>query len=74
MAKKKSGKDKTPVQKQKAGIYTMMLIASFLVLVLGCVLLYLELEKYKFDHQAEEYNNNAVPASAVDRGAAAGFA
>ncbi len=45
MAKKKK---KGPFQKQKANVYTMMLICSFLALVLGCVLLYLELKKYEF--------------------------
>lgn len=53
MAKKK--KKKGPFQKQKANVYTMMLICSFLALVLGCVLLYLELKKYDFDWAAKAY-------------------
>ncbi|MFP6613824.1 MAG: hypothetical protein VB853_06245 [Pirellulales bacterium] len=52
MAKKKK---KGPFQKQRANVYTMMLICSFLALVLGCVLMYLELKRYDFDMEAKEY-------------------
>jgi hypothetical protein len=51
VAKKKKG----PFQKQRASVYTMMLICSFLALVLGCVLMYLELKRYDFDMEAKEY-------------------
>ena len=50
MAKKKRKKKQTgPLAKQKATVYTMMLIFSFLALVLACVLMYLELKEYDFD-------------------------
>jgi hypothetical protein len=38
--------DDAPVQKQKANVYTMMLIVSFLALVVGCIFLYLEMKTY----------------------------
>jgi len=58
-------KNKGPVQKQNASVYTMMLIFSFLALVLACVMLYLELERYKFDINADEYNRSSVRRPAV---------
>jgi len=45
-----------PEAKQRATIYTMMLIVSFVALVLACVLMYLELKKYKFDIEAKDYD------------------
>lgn len=58
---KRAKKPKAPaeVQKQRADVYTMMLIVSFLMLTLGSVLLYLENEKYKWDTQADEYDPSA---------------
>lgn len=41
--------------KQRATIYTMMLIVAFVALVLACVMMYLELKEYKFDIEAKEY-------------------
>ena len=41
--------------KQRATIYTMMLIFAFIALVLACVMMYLELKEYKFDIEAKEY-------------------
>lgn len=43
--------------KQRATIYTMMLIVAFVALVTACVMMYLELKKYKFDIEAKEYKN-----------------
>ena len=53
MAKKK--KHKGPFQKQKASVYTMMIICAFLALLLASVLMYMELERYKWDTEAKEY-------------------
>ena len=58
MAKKK--KKSGPVQKQKANVYTMMLIFSFLALVLACVLMYLELDRYGHDLKAKEYRKSSM--------------
>ncbi|MCE9544984.1 MAG: hypothetical protein K8T25_05620 [Planctomycetia bacterium] len=53
MAKKvKVVKVKGPVQKQRANVYTMMLIVSFIALSLGSFLLYKELERYEFEYEA----------------------
>ena len=38
--------DETPVQKQRANVYLMMLILSFLAIVTGCIFLYLEMKVY----------------------------
>lgn len=59
MAKKKRRKKSGPAQKQRATVYTMMLIFSFLALVLGCVLMYLEIEKYDGDIKAKEYHKSS---------------
>lgn len=34
------------VQKPKTNIFTVMLIISFLAMLIGCVLMYLELDRY----------------------------
>jgi uncharacterized membrane protein affecting hemolysin expression len=47
-----------PVQKQKASVYTMMLICSFIALVLACLLMYMELQRYDFDFEAEKYRSS----------------
>lgn len=58
MAKKKpKRKKKGPLAKQKATVYTMMLIFSFLALVLACILMYLELKEYDFDIEAKQYQS-----------------
>ena len=46
---KRPKKAKTPatMQPQRADVYTMMLIISFIMLTIGSVLMYLENEKYK---------------------------
>lgn len=36
------------VQKQRANVYTMMLIVSFLCIIVGCLFLYLEMKEYNF--------------------------
>jgi len=46
-------------QKQRADVYTMMMIVAFLALTLGSVLLYLENERYNWDFKAEEYKKRA---------------
>lgn len=61
MAKKSKG----PVQKQKASVYTMMLIFSFLALVMACLMLYLELDRYAFDINAEDYKKSSYRHPAV---------
>lgn len=43
----KTKKIKSPYQKQRANVYTMMLVMSFLFLTLGTVLMYLELNKFR---------------------------
>jgi hypothetical protein len=35
-----------PVQKQRANVYTMMLVISFICIVVSCVLLYMELKRW----------------------------
>jgi hypothetical protein len=39
-------KVKGPRQKQRANVYTMMLIIAFLALVLGSLILYLQMNRY----------------------------
>ena len=56
---KKAAKEKPNVQKQRANVYLMMLIVSFMALVLACWLLWLELERYKFDYKAKD----AIPVA-----------
>ena len=46
--------------KQRATIYTVMLIVSFVALVLASVLMYLELKKYDFDIEAKEYDRAEI--------------
>ncbi len=46
--------------KQRATIYTIMLIVSFVALVLASVLMYLELKKYEFDIEAKEYDRAVI--------------
>ena len=46
--------------KQRATIYTIMLIVSFVALVLASVLMYLELKKYEFDIEAKEYDRAEI--------------
>jgi len=43
-------------EKQRATIYTMMLIVAFVALVLACVVMYLELKEYEFDIEAKDYD------------------
>ena len=43
-------------EKQRATIYTMMLIVAFVALVLACVVMYLELKEYQFDIEAKDYD------------------
>jgi len=65
-AKVKKVKEAPLVQKQRADIYTMMLIVAFLMLVLGSVLMYQELERYKWDLGADKYRASAAPTMQVD--------
>lgn len=69
-AKVKKVKAPAEVQKQRADVYTMMLIVSFLMLTLGSVLLYLENERYKWDYKATEYKKRSarvvVPVNPLD--------
>ena len=44
----KSKKAKGPQQKQRANVYTMMLIVPFLALGFGSLILYKELDKYEY--------------------------
>ena len=57
---KRPKKAKTPAteQPQRADVYTMMLIISFIMLTVGSVLMYLENEKYKWDFKAKEYEKS----------------
>ena len=36
------------VQKQRANVYTMMLIVSFLFIIIACMFLYMEMGSYHF--------------------------
>lgn len=45
-------KTKGSQQKQRANVYTMMLIVSFLALSIGSFILYKQLEKYEWDREA----------------------
>ena len=64
MAKKR--KKTGPLARQRATIYTMMLIFSFLALVLACILMYLELKEYDFDIEAKQYQSAFLrPAQVV---------
>jgi hypothetical protein len=40
------------VEKPKANIYTMLLIISFIAIVIGCLMLYLEMKEYNFEFKA----------------------
>lgn len=62
MAKKETDPNAPKPAKQSAGIYTMLLIVSFIALVIGCVLLYLEMKRYDFDYKAE-----GIPTVQVER-------
>jgi hypothetical protein len=55
--------------KQRATIYTIMLIVSFVALVLASVLMYLELKKYDFDIEAKEYDRAVMrqPAGSLSQ-------
>ena len=46
--------------KQRANIYTVMLIVAFVALVIASVLMYLELKKYEFDIEAKEYDRAEI--------------
>jgi hypothetical protein len=64
VAKKK--KNTGPLARQRATIYTMMLIFSFLALVLACILMYLELKEYDFDIEAKQHQSASLrPAQVV---------
>lgn len=54
------------VQKQRADVYTMMLIVSFIMLTIGSVLMYLENERYKWDFKAKEYRKSIAVATPLD--------
>ena len=55
MAKtKQAKKPKGPQQKQRANVYTMMLIVAFLALSIGSIILWRQLDKYKWDKEANE--------------------
>ncbi len=75
VAKKKPKKKQTgPLAKQKATVYTMMLIFSFLALVLACILMYLELKEYDFDIEAKQYQSAYLnPTVATDAETVASF-
>ena len=40
------------VEKQKANIYTVLLILSFVAVLIGCLSLYLEMSAYSFEFKA----------------------
>ena len=50
----KTKKTKGPQQKQRANVYTMMLIVSFLALSIGSFILWRQLDKYNWDKEANE--------------------
>ena len=50
------------VQKQRANVYTMMLILAFLNIIVGCLFLYLEMNQYGFKVKVPDAAK--VPAAA----------
>ena len=62
-ARARKPKVKPEYQKQRADVYTMMLVTSFLALVLGSVLLHLENERYNYDFEAKTYKTDPVKPS-----------
>jgi hypothetical protein len=47
-------KSKGPQQKQRANVYTMMLIAAFIALCLGSAILYMHMERYNWEKEAKQ--------------------
>lgn len=52
------------VQKQKAGVYTVLLVLSLLAILVGCALLYAVVQRY--DGQLAPGSAKAVPAVRAD--------
>ncbi len=54
------------VQKQRANIYTMMLILSLMEIVIGCLFLYLEMNAYHMQVKVpQKYKVPPAPAGAT---------
>ncbi|MCE9556480.1 MAG: hypothetical protein K8T91_24285 [Planctomycetes bacterium] len=58
----KTKKTKGPQQKQRANVYTMMLIVAFLALSVGSFMLWKQLDKYEWDKEAKEGKTGMVTA------------
>jgi len=56
-------KAKTKGPKQRANVYTMMLIAAFLALSVGSFILYKQLEKYQWEREALQGPRGALLTS-----------
>jgi len=48
--------DPTAVQKQRAGVFTMLLILSLLALIIGSTFLYLERKEYDMQIKAKAFS------------------
>jgi len=48
--------DPTAVQKQRAGVFTMLLILSLLALIIGSTFLYLEMKEYDMQIKAKAFS------------------
>ena len=61
----KAKKAKGPQQKQRANIYTMMLIVAFIALTIGSAILWMELDRYDWDTEAKDAASLSAPVSEV---------
>ncbi len=58
------------VQKQRANVYTMMLVLSFLFIVIGCLALYMEMRAYNMQVKVPAQYTAAQAKSAAEAKAA----
>ena len=53
------------VQKQRASVYTMMLVIAFMEIVVGCLALYLQMNVYQFKVKVPQAATVAATPQAV---------
>ncbi len=71
LAELQSDRKRVFVQKQRANVYTMMLILAFMEIVVGCLFLYLEMNAYQFKVKVpQDAKVPIAPAVGVDFGPA----
>jgi hypothetical protein len=52
------------VQRQRANVYTMLLVIAFLEIVVGCLMLYLQMNVYQFKVKVPQDARLPPPAAA----------